>query len=377
MRNILRRLGVPSHLALANNAWAPTGDDGKLNDDDRNYRLEACADLMVDGDYEHHFNLWKSCLRPDDLYAEFTLQSRLLIGHGNPSAFDIGLSVHHTWGAPIISGSSLKGLLSSYVDIVYGPDDHELAPWEQPEDERSRIPFTGLTWRNGRIQRGPGEVHRILFGAPDADDDAESLRQGFAAGAARGQVIFHDALYVPGSADQDKPFARDVLTVHQSEYYRSGMRNSGEVSWPNDYDSPKPVGFISIRPKTKFLLALSGPSDAVALASELLAVALANWGIGAKTSAGYGIGQVSTTWRHPDTPPNPIISDFVTWLKNNPSETQRELLSEIRQTWLSQLNNLEPAQFELAAGSIRRQVNSRKLIESRDALIAEMAPLIV
>ena len=69
---------------------------------------------------------------------------------------------------------------------------------------------------------------------------------GFEAGAAAGLVTFHDALYVPGSLPDNKPFAPDILTVHQKGYYDS----SGNTS-PNDYDSPTPVSFLTVRPKCR------------------------------------------------------------------------------------------------------------------------------
>jgi CRISPR-associated protein Cmr6 len=34
----------------------------------------------------------------------FELTNRFLIGHGNASATDVGLSVHHTWGVSVILG---------------------------------------------------------------------------------------------------------------------------------------------------------------------------------------------------------------------------------------------------------------------------------
>ncbi|WP_428941035.1 type III-B CRISPR module RAMP protein Cmr6 [Fontivita pretiosa] len=207
----------------------------------------------------------------------------MLVGHGNSSATDVGITVHHTWGVPVIPGMALKGLCAHYVDAVYGPSDPDRAPWEQEGDECTRTEFQGLTWRGARIERGPGAVYRALFGAPDAEEDDALRERGFAAGASAGLVTFHDALYVPKSAPGDKPFVADVLTVHQKGYY-----DFSGGSWPNDYDSPNPVAFLTVRPGVCFLLALSGPPDWTELAERLLRDALENWGVGGKTSAGYG-----------------------------------------------------------------------------------------
>jgi CRISPR-associated protein Cmr6 len=284
MREVLRPVGIPDHLGLAYDAWAPIGAGGKVPDGERSAWLQRLAGLQVPADYGPAFARWRSSFRPPgDRVREVTLASRLLVGHGNASATDVGLTVHRTWGVPVIPGSAFKGLLAHYVDAVYGPENTDLLPWEQPENQRERARYQGVTWRGRRIQRGPGEVYRALFGAPDADEDRDMRERSIEAGAAAGLVVFHDALYVPRSADGDRPFAVDVLTVHQKSYYRS----SGG-SWPNDYDSPNPVAFLTGRPGVRMLLALSGPPDWAALAERLLADALREWRVGGKTSSGYG-----------------------------------------------------------------------------------------
>jgi CRISPR-associated protein Cmr6 len=267
--------GAFYHHALAYGAWAPIGDDGKVPDEERAVWLADLAGRPVSPDYARAFARWRASFQaPGDRVVELTLASRLLIGHGNASATDVGLTLHHTWGVPIIPGTSLKGLLAHYVDAVYGPED---------ESDADRSAYRGVTWDARRIQRGPGDVYRALFGAPDADGDPELRERGAAAGASRGLVSFHDALYVPSSAPDSAPFAVDVLTVHQKDYY-----NSSGASWPNDHDAPNPVAFLSVRPGVRVLLALSGPADWTALAEQLLSDALSAWGIGGKTSGGYG-----------------------------------------------------------------------------------------
>lgn len=296
MRQVLRdSIGreVPDHLGLAYDAWAPTDvADGKVSDDNRRPWLEKLADLAVSADYAVSFERWKASFSATgDRFAELTLASRLLIGHGNASATDVGLTVHHTWGVPVIPGSALKGLVAHYVDATYGPTEPGKKPWEQQGDERVRADYQGVTWNHRRIERGPGAVYRALFGAPDAREDVTMRGNGFEAGAAAGLVTFHDALYVPGSLPDNKPFAPDILTVHQKGYYDS----SGNTS-PNDYDSPTPVSFLTVRPKCRLFLALSGPSEWTELAAQLLTDALTSWGVGGKTAAGYGIGAVRS-WK--------------------------------------------------------------------------------
>ncbi len=301
MRKALHEVGTPDHVALAYDAWGPVGNDGEVPDAQRAQWLSNLAGISVAADYARSFERWKaSFAAPGDRLAELTLASRLLIGRGNESAIDVGLTVHHTWGVPVIPGSALKGLVARYVDATYGPTDASKKPWEQQGDERVRADYQGVTWNRRRIERGPGVVYRALFGAPDAREDATMRENGFEAGAATGLVTFHDALYVPGSLADNKPFAADVLTPHQQgKPGQPGYYDSSGAVFPNDYNDPIPVAFLTVRPKCRILLALSGPSEWTELAAQLLADALKNWGVGGKTAAGYGIGTVGA-WKAPE-----------------------------------------------------------------------------
>lgn len=285
MRAALERLGVPEHLGLAYDAWAPVSvSDGKVPDPQRSNWLAQLATLRISPDYFRAFQSWRASFKsPHDRVFELTLATRLLVGHGNSSAIDVGLTVHHTWGVPVVPGPAVKGLLAHYVGAVYGPDDPDRVPWEQPEDQAERSRYQGVTWQARRIRRGPGDVYRALFGSPEADEDPEYHSRGLPAGASAGLVVFHDALYVPGSAKDDRPFAIDVLTVHQKCYYDSSGRRC-----PNDYDNPNPVSFLTVRPGVRFLFALSGPPEWTAIAQRVLVESLGEWGVGAKTSSGYG-----------------------------------------------------------------------------------------
>ncbi len=273
---------VPSHLALAYDAWAPasaSGDDaGKVPVDLKNngqvviagYRakwLEALENTTIDRDYLRAYERWKISLGNASC-KPVALTSRLLVGHGNASATEVGLTVHHTWGVPMIPGSAIKGVCAHYVAATYG---------SEPNVESAK--FRGPTWSDGKVTKPLGEFYRALFGAPEVGDQPGE----------GGAVTFHDALYVPGSAN-GKPFAIDVTTVHQRSYLgqMEGVGTPGE-RWPNDYDSPNPVGFLTVKKGTELLLAASAKDPLWSdLAFKLAAEAIREWGAGSKTSSGYG-----------------------------------------------------------------------------------------
>lgn len=274
------------HPGLAYDVLAPT-EGGKVQDEYRGTWLESIARTKLPRGYEHAYNLWVDALaRGPSRSAEIETASRLLIGHGNASAIDVGLTLQTTWGVPVIPGSALKGLLNHYVDTVLGPlkDDRRWHPMDKqaPEHLRDRLAWQGVTWKDCRIERGPGEFHRALFGAPPSERDKD-FPDHPNVGERQGLVTFHDAWMIPPTSD--KPYlAVDVLTVHQKGYYNAQGRNGD----PNDYDEPTPVSFLSASPGLRFLIALSGDPAWTDLAMKLLHEALGAWGIGGKTAAGYG-----------------------------------------------------------------------------------------
>jgi CRISPR-associated protein Cmr6 len=158
--------------------------------------------------------------------------ARMVVGLGNESLLENNLCLHRTYGVPIIPGSALKGLCSSFA--------HR---------------FLGADWQKG------SQAHQAAFG--------DTSTQGY--------VTFFDALPLP----QTWTLEREVMTVHHQDYY-SGK----EAAPPADWDDPNPIPFISA--SGTFLLAFHAPESWSGAISELLEVALVHEGVGAKTSSGYG-----------------------------------------------------------------------------------------
>jgi CRISPR-associated protein Cmr6 len=312
------------NLGLAMGAIAPIDPTlGKIPDANRSEWLAALSKVSVSDDYKAWYDdRWKPALGRS-LQGTVEARSRLLVGAGDASATDVGLRTHHTWGVPCIPGSALKGLLSHWLDVVYGPapeHDHQ-HPWDpaHPEPDRARFRRASPL---GRPPHGAGEVQRILFGSPEVDDDRKPLREWGGVDlrggttACRGRIVIHDALFAPGSAN-GTPFLADVLTVHHAAYYQG----KGPA---NDHESPNPVGFLSVRPGVQFLLAVDlapGEDPAyepwVDFAFGLLIEALADWGIGSKTAAGYGRLEKKTDARRSGKAADDARDELAAWLTTN------------------------------------------------------------
>jgi len=169
----------------------------------------------------------------------FTLcaASRVIVGLGAESVLETSIRLHRIYGFPIIPGSALKGLARSYAKLVEGKDETDAT-------------FTAV------------------FGKSPPD-------------ASAGQVIFFDAVPVnPTSLQLDL----DVMNPHYSQYYQ------GENTPPADYLSPIPVFFLAIAPGSEFLFAVASREARLAQqAQSWLQAGLQKMGIGAKTTAGYGL----------------------------------------------------------------------------------------
>jgi CRISPR-associated protein Cmr6 len=232
------------------------------------------------------------------------------------------------------------------------------------EETRDRARFRGVTWdeKPRAPLYGPGEVHRALFGAPRTRTDGDFPGSGETIGA----VVFHDALFVPGSAG-DRPYAEDVLTVHHKQYYNERGRGGG----PNDYDDPNPVSFLTVKPGARFLLALSGAPEWTDFALRELLGALVEWGVGGKTAAGYGRIEREARAEPAKRAPGPVEA-FHAWLeRGDPRPPQREVLEAFRREWLPRRGDIPVGDRNAIGIALRKEINSKKLSAQRDAVLVE------
>lgn len=178
--------------------------------------------------------------------ASMHLNGRLVHGLGGAHCRETALTLHPLYGVPYIPASSLKGLVRHWLTAQFGKAD----------------------WI------------RVMLG----DENCE------------GCVRFYDALPDPATEWELRP---DVLTVHFPDYY------AGQKAATDDQE-PKPVEFWTVATAAEknsgddpakparmlFMLSAAGPGrdgrDWLEVACIALSRALTEWGIGSKTSSGYG-----------------------------------------------------------------------------------------
>lgn len=233
--------GLLLHRYLCENA---TGEGG--NPEEKRAILQAAISAAGNSEvrvlYKAAFERWKSSLPELTAGADLQTVGRLIVGLGTENVLETGIRLHHTYGMPILPGSALKGLAAHYCDQVWGETEPRF--------------------------KKDGEYHRLLFGTTDES----------------GCIIFHDAWFVPDS--EKEPLKLDVMTPHHPRWL------DGAVP-PTDFDSPNPVPFLSVAGQFHVVLSWHGPASDKAvswrdMALECLRDALFHWGIGGKTTSGYG-----------------------------------------------------------------------------------------
>jgi len=197
--------------------------------------------------YQKAFSRFQETIktRPSHVSHFLKTKNRLIIGLSSSSSVETGVTLHHIYGTPIIPGSAIKGLTSHFCNIVWGEKDSN--------------------FKSGQ------KYHKIIFGN---NDDS-------------GHIIFYDAWIIPGSIkpDADAGLIFDIMTPHHQDYYQGDRP-------PTDFDDPNPISFLSIHGVFLFILGCDVADEQgekwAALTMNILTEALTHWGIGGKTSAGYG-----------------------------------------------------------------------------------------
>ncbi len=205
--------------------------------------VREVSEISVFKDYNEFYTRWTTTLGAfQNLgYAirsgKAIVQGRMVVGTGSESVLETAVTLHRTYGIPYIPGSALKGLTASFARQHCGSD------WIKTS-----------------------ENYMTVFG-----NTAES-----------GCIAFFDALYVAEDGASRNPLKRDVLTPHHREYYMGSQP-------PADWDDPNPVHFLSATGSYLIAIAASaGGNEWVKAVWEILRTALAELGVGAKTSSGYG-----------------------------------------------------------------------------------------
>ncbi len=209
------------------------------------------------------YKRWESMLKACNATRfNATLEWRMVVGLGGKGVLEIDMTLHHLYGIPYIPGSALKGLTRAFAS---GKQEYYVSP-DEPEAE----PKPSLK----------------------EETDHHDILRIFGTQKAAGTVIFFDAMPVDGQCS----FVVDIMNPHYPNYYNSLQNKT--IQAPTNDQSPKLITFLTIQNATfTFALAARDPKylEDVNTAQGLLQEALEKYGIGGKTSAGYGYFQKAIT----------------------------------------------------------------------------------
>lgn len=215
--------------------------------------IEKIAGAKADDLYLLAFNRWLNYTFDKDEFAHLsaTINGRLFTGLALGGALETGAMVHHTYGMPMIAGSSIKGAVRAYAETVLADNSDKQA------------------------------ILNVLFGTESDDDNAEA-----------GYLIWHDAWWIPnvdkkGGLTQSNncPFVGEIVTVHHQAYYQGNLKEALDIE--------NPIPNQQIAMTGSFYFTIQGASAWVKYALDLLKGALQYQGLGAKGSNGYGYFEIS------------------------------------------------------------------------------------
>lgn len=134
---------------------------------------------------------------------------RLIVGLGNESVYENGMTLHHIYGIPYIPGSAVKGITRSWMlTEAFGTDK---------EAEKRAL---------------NNELFSYIFGkGGDGNDEGN-----------KGYAFFFDAF--PASEFTIEP---DIMNNHYQEYYEGKKNKANQPVPPADWLSPNPIFFLTLK----------------------------------------------------------------------------------------------------------------------------------
>jgi len=224
-------------------------------------------------------------------------KSRLVIGLGDESVYETSIRLHRNYGVPYIPGSALKGVAKHYAIYKLVEDN-----FDEIKELFGKDDFFELAGRVQRLVEEHDDSKIENYKTLDLNEKSitlEELRIIFGTQKREGEIIFFDAFptydCLKEHAENKEPILElDIMNPHYQPYYSASERELGTnvEKAPGDWHSPVPIFFLTVPKGIDFQFAIAPRdeegSELLDKAKELLISVLKEFGVGAKTSLGYG-----------------------------------------------------------------------------------------
>jgi len=196
---------------------------------------------------------------------------KLTLGMGSGSVYNTSMTLHHIYGVPYLPAQSIKGAFRSYIIQNYFAD--ELEKYDKYKEFEEKELFK----KDKENKNYKYKWFIDIFGSTDQ----------------QGQVMFFDAF------SKDFEIVKDIMTPHYGKYYGDKKDEKGDFIPPNDIQDPIPINFLAGK-GASFKICFASKENyeiedglfkgkkVLEMIQEQLTDSLEVFGIGGKTSVGYG-----------------------------------------------------------------------------------------
>jgi len=221
------------------------------------YNDKYCIDFNSSFYYD---DLKKLNLQTKDF--ELDIADRLIVGLGSVSVYETSITLHHIYGVPYIPASAIKGSFRSY--LIHKYFEKELEEYKNNDKLKDS-------------EKYPKFENEILF-------KTKWFIDIFGTEDIQGKVYFYD------SFSNNIDIKKDIMNSHYPDYYDKKQP-------PTDTQNPRPINFLTISGKFEFVFGVKKDfkikiegkeKNILEFIEENLKNSLQEFGIGAKTSVGYG-----------------------------------------------------------------------------------------
>jgi len=194
-----------------------------------------------------------------------------------------------------------------------------------------------LDWCTGLPYIPASSIKGVTSYAARFDEEQNKAIQGNPDGIFGSQTGMGEAIFFDGFPLHVPTLKIDIMNNHYPNYY-----STPEKEFPSDDQKPIPITFLVVNEGAEFYFPVAARDGAkLKKAIEFLKSALSEWGVGAKTSVGYGIfKEFEEISLEKIASPSGLMKNFEEFRFSPSPENFKKFIEEIRPDEVDELKNL-------------------------------------